>query len=95
MRAEQTDVFSIFIYFHFQNDRSEKIKFSQELKYKLRQISKLIWGKLMTERVIFILKYLLMKKEIGLQQKAHFSHPGQKGRSLSTTRGLSVQVPGF
>ena len=25
--------------------------------------------------------------------KGHFSHPGQKGRCLSTTRGLSVHVP--
>jgi len=31
-----------------------------------------------------------MKKTIGLQQKGHFSHPGPKGRSLSTTRSLSV-----
>jgi len=33
-----------------------------------------------------------MKKKC-LQQKGHFSHPGQKGWCLSTTRGLSVHVP--
>ena len=35
------------------------------------------------------------EEKIGLQQKGHFSHPGQKGRSLSTSRGLSVHVPAF
>src|SRR4029434_4660004 len=34
------------------------------------------------------------EEKIWLQQKGHFSHPGQKGRCLSTTRGLSVHVPG-
>jgi len=33
-----------------------------------------------------------MKKKC-LQQKGPFTHPGQKGRSLSTTRALSVHVP--
>ena len=33
------------------------------------------------------------EEKIWLQQKGHFSHPGQKGRCLSTTRGLSVHVP--
>jgi len=35
-----------------------------------------------------------MKKKSGLQQKGHFSHPGQMGWCLSTTRALSVHVPG-
>jgi len=34
-----------------------------------------------------------MKKKSGPQQKGHFSHPGQKGWCLSTTRGLSVHMP--
>jgi len=34
-----------------------------------------------------------MNEKSGLQQKGHFSHPGQKGWCLSTTRGLSVHVP--
>jgi len=45
------------------------------------------------DRLFFILKYLLMKKKSGLQLKGHFSHPGQKGWCLSTTRALSVHVP--
>jgi len=36
---------------------------------------------------------ILMNEKSGLQQKGPFTHPGQKGRSLSTTRGLSVHVP--
>ena len=35
------------------------------------------------------------EEKIWLQQKGHFSHPGQKGRCLSTTRGLSVHVPEY
>jgi len=46
----------------------------------------------MTERVTFILKYGWIKK-ICLQQKGHFTHPGQRGWCLSTTRALSVHVP--
>jgi len=49
-------------------------------------------GDLMTESVTFILKYWWMKT-ICLQPKGHFPHTGQKGRSLSTTRALSVHVP--
>src|SRR4029434_8395020 len=33
------------------------------------------------------------EEKIGLQQRGNFFHPGQKGRCLSTTRGLSVHVP--
>ena len=36
---------------------------------------------------------MMNEEKIGLQQKGHFSHPGQRGRCLSTTRGLSVHVP--
>jgi len=36
-----------------------------------------------------------MNDKSGLQQKGHFSHPGQRGWCLSTTRALSVHVPGW
>jgi len=59
-----------------------------------RRILKHIWGDLMTERVTFILKYgwILF---FCLEQKGHFTHPGQRGWCLSTTRALSVHVPGL
>jgi len=34
------------------------------------------------------------EESICLQKKGRFSHPGQKGRSLSPTRGLPEHVPG-
>jgi len=36
-----------------------------------------------------------MNEKRGLQQKGHFSHPGQRGWCLSTTRALSVHVPAY
>jgi len=35
-----------------------------------------------------------MNEKSGLQQKGHFSHPGQKGWCLSTTRVPDVQYRG-
>jgi len=63
-------------------------------KKKLKKpclISKHIWRELMTEKVIFILKYWWKKKTFVSRKRGSF---GQKGRSLSTTRGLPVHGPG-
>jgi len=56
-----------------------------------RRILKHIWGDLMTESNFY--SSILMNEKSGLQQKGHFSHPGQMGWCLSTTRALSVHVP--
>ena len=51
-------------------------------------------GKLMTEKLICILKILMNEKKNWAQEKkGTFSQPGHKGWCLSTTWGLSVHVP--
>ena len=53
-------------------------------------------GKLMTEKLICILKILMNEKKNWAQEKkGTFSQPGHKGWCLSTTWGLSVHVPGY
>jgi len=62
---------------------------------KPRQISKHIWREFADRESHFYSSILINEEKMCLQKKGQFSHPGLKGRCLSTTRGLCVRVPEY